>query len=128
MTLPLYQAMDIQHYLDANRVPVSTDDSTYGFSQGSIWIHTSTGDSWMCANAAVSATTWRPLGRVPVDITAAANAACTLPAGGTWWYQIHGYSVAGALLSGASGTGAGGATVGAATAGTQWRGFASRIS
>jgi hypothetical protein len=120
--------MDIQHYLDAARDPATTDDASAGFSQGSICLYTSTGNSWICAVATVAAAVWRPLGRVPVDITAAADAACVLPAGGTWWYQIHGFSAAGALLSGISGTGAGGATVGTATAGTRWRGFAARIA
>lgn len=128
MTLPLYQALDVQHFLDGNRDPATTDDASGGFSQGSIWVYPSTGNSWICADATVSAAVWRPLGRIPVNVSGAADGACVLPSGGTWWYQVHGFNPSGALLSGLNGTAAGGTTIGAAAAGRQWRGFAVRIS
>ena len=75
MTLPLYQALDVQHFLDGNRDPATTDDASGGFSQGSIWVYPSTGNSWICADATVSAAVWSPLGRIPVNVSGAADGA-----------------------------------------------------
>lgn len=60
--------------------PAATDDSSKGYSAGSVWINTSNGKSYLCAGAAVGAASWvqdnqsQGLGNqsTPIALTAAA--------------------------------------------------------
>lgn len=47
-----------------SRDPISTDDTDAGYYQGSIWINTDTGNSFICTDATASAAVWLPLSTI----------------------------------------------------------------
>lgn len=49
---------DVNNNFSATRAPTENDDSTEGYSPGSVWIDTSALKSYVCTNAAVGAAVW----------------------------------------------------------------------
>lgn len=55
--------------LSAIRNPVGTDDTSQGYSVGSLWLNISSGDFFICASSSAGAADWSQITNAPVQST-----------------------------------------------------------